>query len=155
MSNYGQSVRYVHDELGRNSRVDELHAAMLRAALLPRLGAWTERHRETLDGTALIPVPTTDTNGCVYYLFPIRVRTGARDAFREFLASGGISSGVHYRTLTFAQKAIDDANSSLETALAASIANEELPLPIHPLITDDEVSRVFERCREWEALHAS
>ena len=162
MRNYGQSARYVHDELGLNSRLDELHAAILRAALLPRLEAWTERrreiarqYREALDGTALTPVPTTDTNGCVYHLFPIRVRTGARDAFREFLAVSGISSGVHYPTLTFAQKAIADAYPSQETPLAAAIANEQVSLPIHPLITDEEVSRVCERCREWEALQAS
>ena len=159
--NYGQSARYVHDELGLNSRLDELHAAILSDALLPRLKAWTERrreiarqYREALDGAALTPLPVTDTEGCVYHLFPIRVRVGDRDGFLEFLASAGISSGVHYPTLTFAQKAIASAYSDLETPLAATIASEQVSLPIHPLITDDEVSRVCERCRAWEALHA-
>ncbi len=160
--NYGQSARYVHDELGLNSRLDELHAAILREALLPRLQAWTERrreiarqYREALGGTALTPLPLTDAGGCVYHLFPIRVRGGTRDDFREFLSAARIESGVHYPTLTFAQKAIADEYSNLEAPLALAISNEQVSLPIHPLITDDEVSHVRERCRAWEALHAS
>ena len=160
--NYGQSARYVHDELGLNSRLDELHAAILLEALLPRLNAWTKRrreiarqYREALSGTALTPLPITDAGGFVYHLFPIRVRSGTRDAFREFLSAGRIASGVHYPTLTFAQKAIADEYSALEAPLALAIANEQVSLPIHPLITDDEVSRVRERCQAWEALHTA
>jgi dTDP-3-amino-3,4,6-trideoxy-alpha-D-glucose transaminase len=144
-----------------NSRLDELHAAILLEALLPRLHAWTERrrdiarrYREALRGTVLTPLPITDVSGCVYHLFPIRVRRGTRKGFQEFLSAAGIASGVHYPTLTFAQKAIADEHGDVEAPLAQAIANEELSLPIHPLLTDDEVSRVCERCREWEALRA-
>jgi dTDP-3-amino-3,4,6-trideoxy-alpha-D-glucose transaminase len=160
MRNYGQSAHYVHDELGLNSRLDELHAAILREALLPRLQAWTERrreiagrYREALDGTAVSPLPITDAGGCVYHLFPIRVRVGTRDAFRDFLAAAKIESGVHYPTLTFAQKAIAGEYSDVQAPLALAIANQQVSLPIHPLITDDEVSRVCERCRAWETFY--
>ena len=78
LRNYGQSARYVHDELGLNSRLDELHAAILREALLPRLPRWTQRrrkiahrYREGLDGPALTPLPVTDVEGCVYHPLPI------------------------------------------------------------------------------------
>ena len=45
LRNYGQTARYQHDELGLNSRLDELQAAILAQAFLPRLPAWTERRR--------------------------------------------------------------------------------------------------------------
>lgn len=160
LRNYGQSARYVHDELGLNSRLDELHAAIMLEALLPRMNAWTQRRREiarryrdALDGAALTPLPISDPEGCVYHLFPVRVRSGTRDAFREFLAAGGIDSAVHYPTLVFAQKAIAERYPNLETPVAQTIADEQVSLPIHPLVTDDEVSRVIDRCRQWEALH--
>lgn len=160
LRNYGQSARYVHDELGLNSRLDELHAAILSDALLPRMNTWTERRREiarryrdALNGVALTPLPIDDPEGCVYHLFPVRVRHGTRDAFRDFLTSGGIDNAVHYPTLVFAQEAIADRYPDVEAPVALAIANEQVSLPIHPLVTDDEVSRVIDRCREWEALH--
>jgi len=160
LRNYGQSARYVHEELGLNSRLDELHAAILLEAFLPRLKAWTERRREiagryrnALGGTALTPLPVTDAEGCVYHLFAIRVRGGTRDAFREFLSAAGIESGVHYPTLTFGQKAIADQYADLKAPVALAIADQQVSLPIHPLLTDGEVSRVIDRCRAWEATH--
>jgi dTDP-4-amino-4,6-dideoxygalactose transaminase len=160
LRNYGQSARYVHDELGLNSRLDELHAAILKDALLPRMGTWTQRrreiarrYREALDGVALTPLPINDPEGCVYHLFPVRVRRGTRDAFRDFLSAGGIDNAVHYPTLVFAQKAIADRHPGLEAPVALTISNQQVSLPIHPLVTDDEVSRVIDRCREWETLH--
>ena len=65
----------------------------------------------------------------------------------------GSTRGVHYPTLTFAQPAIADDYRSEEAPMAAAIANEEVSLPIHPLITNEEILRVVERCRAWEALH--
>ncbi len=158
LRNYGQSARYAHDELGLNSRLDELHAAILREALLPRLPGWTERrreiarrYREALDGPALSPLPITDDEGCVYHLFPIRVCRGTRDAFRDFLSTAGIDSGIHYPTLTFAQNAMGIEYCDLEAPLALEIADQQVSLPVHPLVTDDEISRVIDRCRAWEA----
>lgn len=160
LRNYGQSARYVHDELGLNSRLDELHAAILGDALLPRMTAWTQRrreiagwYREALGGSAVTPLPVSDPAGCVYHLFPVRVRKGTRDAFRDFLSAGGIDNAVHYPTLVFAQEAVAQRYQAVDTPIAFAIATEEVSLPIHPLITDDEVSRVIDRCREWEALH--
>src|SRR4051812_25303952 len=47
LRNYGQSSHYVHSALGLNSRLDELHAALLRSALLPKLEEWTKARRRT------------------------------------------------------------------------------------------------------------
>jgi len=160
LRNYGQSAHYAHDELGLNSRLDELHAAILADALLPRLCAWTERRREiarryrqALGGSALTPIPFSDPAGCVYHLFPVRVRKGTRGAFREFLAVAGIDTGVHYPTPVFAQKAIADQYPRFEAPVARAIAEEQVSLPIHPLLTEDEVGRVIQRCIAWEGLH--
>ncbi len=136
LRDYGQSARYVHNELGLNSRLDELHAAILSEAFLPRLKAWTERRQQiarqyckALSGAAVVPLPIADVEGCVYHLFPIRVRAGKRDHFREFLSVAGIDTGVHYPTLTFAQPAIADDYRSAEAPMAAAIAMKKCRFP--------------------------
>ena len=161
LRNYGQSAHYVHDDLGLNSRLDELHAAILRDALLPRLPAWTERRREiaaryrdALGGPALTPVPIRDPEGCVHHLFAIRVANGPRSEFRDYLSEAAIESGVHYPTLVFTQKAIASRYSEVRTPVAQHLADEQVSLPIHPLVTDEEITRVIERCQAWEALQA-
>ena len=45
LRDYGQSAKYRHDEIGWNSRLDEVHAAILGDAVLPRLSAWTTRRQ--------------------------------------------------------------------------------------------------------------
>ncbi|HWJ40551.1 MAG TPA: DegT/DnrJ/EryC1/StrS family aminotransferase, partial [Candidatus Limnocylindrales bacterium] len=47
LRDYGQSAKYVHEHIGYNSRLDEMHAAILRRAFLPRLSGWTEMRRST------------------------------------------------------------------------------------------------------------
>ena len=104
LRNYGQSDLYLHDELGLNSRLDELHAAVLSDALLPNLQRWTEARRqiaarylrEIQHFRTIKPAPSAEP---VWHLFPIFVEAGERDDVRERLLGGGIASGVHYPRL--------------------------------------------------------
>lgn len=152
LRDYGQRAKYVHDELGLNSRLDELHAAILRTALLPRLDAWTRRRREVaaqyLDGlrgakgVVLPPVP--DGSDSVWHLFPTLV-VGDRAAAMKKLADLGIQSAVHYPRLAPHQPALVGIPFEAPAMpLAERFAAEELSLPIHPLLTDAEVVRVID-----------
>jgi len=160
LRNYGQSGRYVHDELGSNSRLDELHAAILRDAMLPNLEAWTALRRKTawlyLDAirNPLIQMrPPSTSADPVWHLFPILVGEGMRDSLREHLRVVGIDTAIHYPRIIPEQRALTK-NTRFEVPFgptnARRFAAEELSLPIHPFLIETEIRQVIDACNKWE-----
>jgi dTDP-4-amino-4,6-dideoxygalactose transaminase len=144
LRNGGQRGRYDHDQLGVNSRLDEIQAAVLRARL-PHLKAWTTRrrhlaarYRTSLRDTG-VEVPPECDSGHVYHLFVVRV--SERDRFQRQLAADGIETLVHYpmpipRQQAFAHTAPADC------PIAARVCAEVLSLPLHPRLSDDDLDCV-------------
>jgi dTDP-4-amino-4,6-dideoxygalactose transaminase len=160
LRNYGQSAHYVHDELGSNSRLDELHAAILRDAMLPNLEAWTALKRKTarlyLDAirNPLIQMcPSSTSADPVWHLFPILVGEGMRDSLREHLRDMGIDAAIHYPRIIPEQQALTK-NTRFEVQFdptnARRFAAEELSLPIHPFLIETEIREVIDACNKWE-----
>lgn len=156
LRNYGQSDLYLHDELGLNSRLDELHAAVLSDALLPNQNRWTEARRqiaarylsELQPIRAIKPAPSAEP---VWHLFPIFVEPTVRDIVRERLLGGGVASGVHYPRLIPDQPAMQLSVSyevAIEPSNARRLASSELSLPIHPFLEENEVQIVITSCRQ-------
>jgi len=151
LRDYGQSAKNEHTELGMNSRLDELHGAILRRALLPRLTDWTERRRQIaeryvreIDHPSVRPVTPSRPPHSVWHLFPVLAH-GHRAALAQHLAQSGIQTAVHYPTLIPDQGALRDTPFELagELTRARAFANDVISLPIHPQLTDDEVTRVI------------
>lgn len=155
--NYGQSAHYEHSRLGLNSRLDELHAAILRDAFLPNLPAWTDTRRQIarryLGGirnpslTVVVPAAIENT---VWHLFPVLVHD--RDQFRQHLARQGIATGIHYPRIIPEQTALSGTTadgSGFEFESARKFSREEVSLPLHPFMTDDEVEAVIAACNTW------
>jgi dTDP-3-amino-3,4,6-trideoxy-alpha-D-glucose transaminase len=160
LRDYGQTSKYQHRFLGLNSRLDELHAAVLRDALLPALSSFTarrveiaERYRAGIENPALEIPPAPRASGSVWHLFPVLVKED-RTPFQEHLRRDGIGCAVHYPTLIPDQQALrDDARVKVLTPLAraAEFAAHEVSLPIHPYLSDDDVERVIVSCNAWRA----
>lgn len=140
---YGWRTRYVSDEHGRNSRLDELQAAILRARL-PRLagenvyrGQLAAHYLKTLADTALLLPATADGRTHVWHQFV--VRTPRREALRAALEAQGVFCGVLYPVPLHRQPAYtcDVALPRTEQACA-----EVLSLPLHPGLTVVDVERV-------------
>jgi dTDP-4-amino-4,6-dideoxygalactose transaminase len=160
LRNYGQSSLYVHSELGLNSRLDELQAAILRDALLPNLDTWTRRRIEIAaryqsgirhPDIQVLPVPAG--SGAVWHLFPVLVREGKRDLLREHLGRGEIATGIHYPRIIPEQPALKDLppyENAPPAPKAGHFSRCELSLPIHPFLTNDEVDAVIGACNAWE-----
>jgi dTDP-4-amino-4,6-dideoxygalactose transaminase len=159
LRDYGQSAKYEHAELGLNSRLDELQAAVLHDAFLPRLAAWTERRGEVagryaagLAGAAVQPLPAPPGSSSVWHLFPVLVDDAG--AFAAHLQAHGIASGRHFPRLIPDQEALAgrrDIRSLGGLPRARRIAAHEVSLPIHPLLTDAEVDRVIAACRVYRS----
>ena len=147
LRNGGQSDRYLHQEFGVNSRLDEMQAAILRARLT-FLPAWTARRRALaaryraaltgLDGKTVTVPPECDP-GHVYHLFP--VRSSHREKARTDLAAMGIETLIHYPIALPDQPAFAALNAA-RCPTGARLANEVFSLPLHPQMTDADVDTV-------------
>jgi dTDP-3-amino-3,4,6-trideoxy-alpha-D-glucose transaminase len=149
--NGGQTDRYHHGELGINSRLDEMQAAILRARL-PWLRRRTDqrralaaRYRSRLHD-APVRVPLEMDPGHVYHLFP--VRTPRRSSLQTHLRSAGIETLVHYPVPIPRQPAFASAvPAGCPTAEAA--ADQVLSLPLHPALSMAEVDSVAAAIRAF------
>jgi dTDP-3-amino-3,4,6-trideoxy-alpha-D-glucose transaminase len=145
LRNGGQRDRYHHVEAGINSRLDEMQAAVLRARL-PRLHELTARRRALAAAyrrqlpDSLQPVREFDT-GHVYHLFP--VRTAERDRLQAHLRAAGIETLIHYPVALPDQQAFASFTPA-PCREASRLAGEVLSLPLHPRLTDSDISRVCE-----------
>jgi dTDP-3-amino-3,4,6-trideoxy-alpha-D-glucose transaminase len=146
LRNGGQSSRYHHDELGVNSRLDELQAAILRARL-PRLAAATATRRRLAAryrgglGAAPVTVPPECDPGHVYHLFP--VLTGDRDRFQAHLAALGIETLVHYPVPIPRQPAARSWTPA-PCPVADQVCARVVSLPLYPSLAEtaqDDVVR--------------
>jgi len=158
LRDYGQSERYVHAHLGLNSRLDELQAALLRDALLPRLDDWTRRRREIarlylerIRNPALALPPVPGGSESVWHLFPVLV-DGDRESFRRHLGEAGVASGIHYPWLITEQEALkrcEGARALTSLDRARAFARREVSLPIHPFLDDASLAIVVRACNSW------
>jgi len=159
LRDYGQSAKYRHDEIGWNSRLDEVHAAILSDAVLPRLSAWTARRQEVaaaytrgIQHPAVRLIRPNPASTSCEHLFPVEVAPELRTDLEDWLKSQSVGSGRHYPILIPDQKAMTTANSEVRSALpvAQRLAQGELSLPIHPQLRGDEVERVIAAVNRWE-----
>jgi dTDP-4-amino-4,6-dideoxygalactose transaminase len=155
LRNYGQSARYEHLEPGLNSRLDELHAAIVRSALLPRLDQWmarrsqiAARYVEGLGDCCLRPIVASGGRSA-HHLFPVEVTTGEHAAIFEQLHQRGIAVGRHYPCVCPDQPAVRGLGVTIGSLpVAHRLAERELSLPIHPYLEDREVEHVITACLE-------
>jgi dTDP-4-amino-4,6-dideoxygalactose transaminase len=146
LRHHGSRQTYLHEEIGYNSRLDELQAAVLRAKL-PHLARFTAarqqhaaRYRELLAGAPLA-LPAAHGRGAhVYHQFTVRV--AHRDAVRKALAEAGIASGVYYPIPLHRQPVYEKEFGGLALPAAEAAAHEVLSLPIYPQLTDEQVRHV-------------
>ncbi len=158
LRDYGQSGRYEHTTPGLNSRLDELHAAILRSALLPRLDASlarrheiASRYEEALDGSALRPIRPA-AGRSAHHLFAFEVVEGYPGTVEAGLRERGVAVGRHYPFVCPGQDAVEGVGVTVgELPVARRLAERELSLPIHPYLDDDEVDLVIEACQEVAA----
>jgi dTDP-3-amino-3,4,6-trideoxy-alpha-D-glucose transaminase len=158
LRDYGQSSKYQHDVIGYNSRLDELHAGLLRRVSLHKLPGWTRRRQEIAEAyIAGIRNPAVRVMGAPrgsessWHLFPVLVEAPRRADFMAWLKSRGISSAVHYPIAITDQAALAETRFEIagEIPRAQEICRCEVSLPIHPYLSAAEVSAVIDACNQW------
>ena len=150
---YGETSRYRHEQVGYNSRLDEVQAALLRDACLPRMKQWVGRRRaiaaaynEGIRNREVgLPGAPEDSDSS-WHLFPLHVAPARRSELVQHLKACGVATGIHYPTAIPNQPAMSKVAFEMADAcaLARQICASEISLPIHPYLTDEEVSRVID-----------
>lgn len=148
LRNYGQRENYLAEMVGHNSRLDELHAAILLVALR-KLNEWNQRRREiaAVYREELKDLPLAmqaETGKSNYHLFVIT--TPERDKLRAHLAESGIPTLVHYPIPLHRQKAFAEF-SPARCPNADVLCSRVLSLPMHAFLSEGEVARVIEGLR--------
>ena len=159
LRDYGQSTKYRHEQVGYNSRLDELQAALLTQAYLPELERWTARRREIArryleeiahPGIQCVGNPP-GSDSC-WHLFPVLVNPDQKPSFLAHLRESLICYGEHYPILIPHQRALARGDFEVIGTLdrAARISVFGVSLPIHPYLTDEEVACIINVCNAWK-----
>jgi dTDP-4-amino-4,6-dideoxygalactose transaminase len=150
---HGSRVRYHHDELGVNSRLDTLQAVVL-SAKLARLDEWNRlrqeaaaRYDELLSGLDQVVRPSTlEGNVHVWHLYVIRVPD--RDRVLGELQAAGFGAAIHYPIPVHLHPAFAYLGQGPGShPIAERVAGEILTLPLYPGITADDQERVASTLR--------
>jgi len=147
-TNHGQISRNEHLQLGRNSRMDELQAAVLSTKL-----AFLDSDNQRRANLATIYHEVLDKSDCilplriyghVYHQFVIR--TNRRDELRKFLNEKGIETDVHYPNALSDMKVFQSTEKYPNASLAS---NSVLSLPIHPNHSEEEIEFVAKNIKSF------
>lgn len=146
LRNYGSSKKYVHNEKGFNSRLDEIQASILLAKL-PYLDKWNERRREIaaefnqkIKNNKVILPKTMENNVHIWHQYVVRVKNRAE--FQEYLKSKNIPTMVHYPIAIHKQQAYKEFNT-LDLPIAAKLADEVVSLPIYYGLTEEDINNII------------
>jgi len=163
LRNHGSPKRYYHDELGINSRMDDIQAAVLRVKLpyLRRWNAQRQEHATTYDrlfadaglsaqsSSSPVRLPYRDPNaGHIFHQYVIR--TARRDELRSFLAERKIGTEIYYPLPLHLQVSFHHLGYGAgDFPEAERAAREVLALPIFPELTEDEQGWVVDSIADF------
>ena len=149
LRNYGSAKRYYNDEVGVNSRLDEIQAGLLRVRLshLDELASekviLAERYMESIRNDKIFLPEVRDGADAIWHQFVIRC--ASRDRLKEYLESKGVATIIHYPVPPHLQKAYEYLGHSRgDYPVAERYADEVLSIPMYNGMTDEEQKTVIE-----------
>jgi len=157
ISNHGMKLRYHYDDIGVNSRLDTLQAAILRVKL-KYLNEFNEARREAADHynkafayCSSISVPErVKYSSHIFHQYTIKVKDGKRDALKKFLETKNIPSMVYYPGPLHLQNAYSFLGySGNDFPVTTSLCNEVLSLPMHPEMDKEQLDYITNSILEF------
>lgn len=151
LANYGSQRKYVFKYAGRNSRLDEIQAAVLDVKLKYLVEDNAHRkevahyYYEHIDNPLVSLPDLLPDEQNAYHLFPIVVGDGLRDALHEYLEENGVGTVCHYPIAPHHQECYSKVSwniPQLYLPITEQLASDELSLPIGPTIKMEDVKEV-------------
>lgn len=153
LANYGSQRKYVFKYRGRNSRLDEIQAAVLDVKLRyldednERRKEIARRYIESISNPNIKLPEVEDWNSYVFHIFPIM--TERRDELQKYLADYGVQTLIHYPIPPHKQECYKEWNNR-SYPITERLAAQELSLPISPVHTDTEIDEVIRVINNWK-----
>lgn len=150
ITNHGMKVRYYHDNIGVNSRLDTLQAAVLRVKLR-HLDAFNEARREVADfydrelgAIRSINIPKRSARSThIFHQYTLKVKPEERDSLRDHLENEGIPSMIYYPVPLHVQKAyLHLGYRTDEFPVTTRLCSEVLSLPMHTEMEPDQLRHI-------------
>jgi dTDP-4-amino-4,6-dideoxygalactose transaminase len=157
IANHGQSVQYVHDEIGVNSRLDSIQAAVLRIKLRQLDNYAAARNKaasfydKAFSNNPKIKTPArVKFSNHVFHQYTIQLKGVDRNALREFLADRGIPAMIYYPIPLHLQKAYSDprykqGDFPVTEQLCASV----ISFPMHTELTEDTLKYITDNVLDF------
>jgi dTDP-4-amino-4,6-dideoxygalactose transaminase len=157
VANHGQSVQYVHDIIGINSRLDEIQAAILRVKLrqldnfAQRRNLVANHYDDELGHIAYLEIPFRQANSThVFHQYTIKVKDNLRNDLKDFLKSKSIPSMIYYPRPLHKQKAFENLGKIVgNLAVSDQLCSEVLSLPIHTEMSIDQLNYITENIKSF------
>lgn len=153
LANYGSQKKYVFKYKGKNSRLDEIHAAVLDVKL--RYLDEDNGHRQKIakyyyenisNPLIKMPIRLNDENN-VYHIFPILCER--RDELQQYLTDNGVQTLIHYPIPPHKQECYNELRSLL-LPITEKIHEKELSLPISPVLKLEEAEIIVNMINSWD-----
>ena len=146
--NHGMYERYYHDEIGVNSRLDSIQAAILNVKL-KYLDKYNNRRQEAalLYNSAFqniqqieVPFIESDSDSHVYHQYTLKIKNGKRDKLVDHLSKKNIPFGIFYPLGFHEQKAYkQDFSSDIDFPVTNKVKNQVISLPMHTELTKKQI----------------
>lgn len=155
---HGSRDKYFHIYQGLNSRLDELHAAILRVKL-PHIQEWNNQRSKLahiyndyfgkagLDGIIICPRENQNA-GHVYNIYAVRAKD--RDTLKDYLQKKGVQTGVHYPMGLHIQEVYKDLNYKLgDFPNTELVSSEIISLPMYPELEEKEIDYIVKTIKDF------
>ncbi|MBD3583889.1 DegT/DnrJ/EryC1/StrS family aminotransferase [Flavobacterium selenitireducens] len=156
--NHGMYVRYHHDVVGVNSRLDSVQAAVLDTKL-PKLDEYCQARRAAATKYSeafanhpniITPRIVGDTDSHVFHQYTLRIQNADRDGLMQHLLDKGIPCAIYYPIALHAQKAYADARYKEEDfPVTNQLCKEVISLPMHTELEDDQIEFITSSVLEY------
>ncbi|MDA9622822.1 DegT/DnrJ/EryC1/StrS family aminotransferase [Flavobacteriaceae bacterium] len=156
--NHGMYVRYHHDVVGVNSRLDSVQAAIL-SVKLPLLDFYNERRKEASllysnelnqNKNLLTPIVKNNCQSHVFHQYTLRVLSGNRDELSKYLNDNNIPHGIYYPIPLHKQKAYSNKNYKEEDFTISNMMSEQvISLPMHSELDNDQIRFICDKINKF------
>ncbi|WP_428910832.1 DegT/DnrJ/EryC1/StrS family aminotransferase [Niallia sp. Krafla_26] len=153
---HGTTKKYYHDQIGYNSRLDEMHAAILLVNLT-KIDEWNQarrrfaqRYRQQLGNTSHLKLPT-EADDCyhIYHLFCIE--SEHREEITEALLNAGIQTGIYYPRCLHLQEVYSSLDyKEGDFPIAEALSEKLFAIPMHPFLSESEQDQIISILQQKE-----